>query len=131
LEPKDTLLSKLASPHAVILCYLALKAYQLVMTFNIDEESQIIIIGRVVGFLVPVLLAILTYKKIKVALWLMAFTLLVGGISGFLVGVIHVPMSQYYFKPIAIILGLYFTYGGIMLIKDKQVLLSQQPIEII
>ena len=59
----------------------------------------------------------------------MAITLLVGGISGFLVGLIRVPMTQYYFKPIAIILGLYFTYGGVKLIKNKQVLLAQQPIE--
>ena len=97
-----------------------LKAYQLIFSLITVEEEQIIIIGRVVGILVPAILAGLVYKKSIVALWLMVGTLLVSGLSSMWAGIFIITTAQYYLKPIMICLGLYFTYGGIKLFSNRR-----------
>jgi len=121
--------NKITNTHTIIFCYLILKAYQLIFATINGEDSQIIIIGKAVSFIVPLILAILIYKKIKIALWLMVVTLLVGGVSSIWTGAFIIPIKQYYLKPLALFLGVYFTYGGIKLFIYKEKLLSLQLTE--
>jgi hypothetical protein len=110
----------LVHPFTVIVSYLALKAYQLILTFQIGEDDEVVIIGRVVSLVIPLLLTALTYKKVKIAIWILAGTLLVSGVSGFIAGVAFIPIKKYILKSVVIFLGAYFTYGSLVVLRLKK-----------
>jgi hypothetical protein len=111
----------------ILLSYIVLKAYQLGYSIVYSLESSRIILVRTVGLVVFSILAILTYKNIKVARWLMGLNLLIIGLANLVLGIFGISISQYVLKPFTIIIGAYFMYGGwILLSPQKQSIGSEE-----
>ncbi|MCX5864096.1 MAG: hypothetical protein NTW42_03360 [Deltaproteobacteria bacterium] len=97
--------------------YLGLKAVQFCYSAIIINEPIHIIAARFVALLIPLLLAVFAFKNKIIAQWLLAITIIVGGITGLVSGVFVVPLTQYMLKTLFILLGIYLSVGGWILIK--------------
>lgn len=97
--------------------YLGLKMVQVCYSAIIVNESTQMFAARSLGFVIPMLLAIFAFRNNKFSQWLLAITIVVGGVTGLVTGIFRVPLSQYILKTIFISLGLYLSLGGAILIK--------------
>jgi hypothetical protein len=102
---------------AVMIVFLALRIFQLVYSIVTSSESTVIIAGRSLTIISCAILAYLTIKKNLFAAWAMLCLLIISGISIFLFGIFAIPVKQYVFKIVSIILAAYFLYGGIILFR--------------
>ena len=104
----------------ILVVYFGLKITQVLYSSLILKETGVTLTGRIFGLAVPVLLTFFAIKEFRFAQWLMALTVLVAGVSGLFTGLFLVPFSQYFLKVIFIILGIYFSYGGYILVKTTK-----------
>jgi len=118
-RPLNQIHKILKSKGTILLSFIVLKAYALGYSLVYSLESSRIILIRTVGLVVFSILAILTYKNIKVARWLMGLTLLITGLGNLVLGIFVISISQYVFKPFTITIGAYFMYGGWTLLSPQ------------
>ena len=100
----------------ILTSFILFKVATCVYSAYSPQESMKITLVRCVALGIFVLLAVLAYRNIKVGTWLMAFILLFTGVGGFLMGAFLISFSQYLMTSFFILVGLYFTYGGVLLI---------------
>ena len=62
----------------------------------------------------------LAYRRNKIALWLMIFSLFVSGMGGLILGIFTVPISQIALKIIFTVVGIYFVFGTFKLYTSLQ-----------
>ena len=115
------MISKILAAKIIVGIYVGLKAVQFGYSALIINEPNHLMAARFVGLFVPILLAIFAFKNKIIAQWLLAATIVVGGITGLASGIFIVPLSQYMLKTLFIILGLYLSVGGGMLIKKTKI----------
>lgn len=126
---KDSLLLRRGVPmvgvlkktKVIVTAYIVLKVVQSAYAVSLFGEIG----GQAVGFkfldlITIILLVFFTDKDKIVAKWILAALILFSGVHGFIMGIFAVPLSQYVLKPLFIILGIYFSFGGILLIKKTK-----------
>jgi hypothetical protein len=130
-RPLNQIHKILKSKGTILLSYILLKAYTLAYSLVYSLESSRIVLVRIVGLAVFSILAILTYKNIKVARWLIGLTLLITGLGNLVLGIFVISISQYVLKPFTIIIGAYFMYGGwILLSPQEQSIVSEENLAV-
>ena len=82
---------------------------------NIPYEKLLLL--KSVSFLTYLLLVYLTLKNIKLVTWLMAAVLLLTGVGSTILGIFRIDWEQYVVKPYFVIMGLYFIFGSIALLR--------------
>ncbi len=108
----------LATISAVLVVYLLLRTSQYIYALIYTSESSFLIVGRTLALVSYFVLSYLTYKRNIIAGWAMVIFLFLSGISSILFGIFAVPVAQYMIKFFSVILGAYFSYGGIILLKS-------------
>ena len=113
--------TKILAAKIIVGIYVGLKTIQFSYSALMINEPNHLIAVRFISLFVPVLLAVFAFKNKIIAQWLLAATILVGGVTGLASGIFIVPLSQYMLKTVFIILGLYLSVGGGMLIKKTKI----------
>ena len=106
----------LKKPITILVAILAFRAYQVIFSFQIIEYPAYLSELRLVAFVVLAFIAFFAARDSKTALWIVGIYLLLTNIFTIVFGLI-IPFHQYILKTVAIILGCYFTFGGVVLIK--------------
>lgn len=101
-------------------CYVSIKLAQLIHSVLAYDEGAVLVAAQVVMVIIPLLLTVFTGKGSQIAARLMGLLLLVSGIGAVVVGVVVFPLAEYMLKTANIVLGLYFTYGGILLLAPEK-----------
>jgi hypothetical protein len=74
---------------------------------------------KIFSFVTYAVIAVFTYRGVKIVRWLMAAIILLSGIRASILGLFRIGWHQYFIKPSFIVLGLYFIFGGIVLLRLK------------
>ena len=82
---------------------------------NIPYEKMLLLKSG--SFLTYLLLVYLTLKNIKLVTWLMAAVLLLTGVGSTILGIFRIGWEHYVVKPYFVIMGLYFIFGSIALLR--------------
>lgn len=114
------------SPSAILAIHFLFKAIQLGFAAFYDHENPVILIPRTGVFIFIGILSYLAWKKKTVAIIFMVIMILISGLGGFISGIFVVPLSQYFFKPFAIIISAYFIFGGIHLFFFRKELIQKR-----
>ena len=117
-KAKTNIFSFLTTISAVLFVYLLLRSGQYIYTLIYASESTLLIVVRTLVLLSYFVLSYLTYKRNVIAAWVMVILLLLSGVTTFSIGILTVPIAQYMIKYLYIIMGAYFLYGGIILLKS-------------
>jgi len=64
-------------------------------------------------------LTFLAFRGNKIATWIVIISVLLSGIGTFMIGVFLIAVNQAAMKTIFVLLGLYFIYGGIALLRGR------------
>lgn len=115
---------------AVLIIYLLLRSSQFAYALINASEFTLLIIVRSIVLISSLVFSYLTLKCNIFACRAMAIFLLLSGVSIFLFGIFVVSTAQYLLKILSIILGIYFSYGAIILFKfvKKEVVKEEQNI---
>jgi len=116
---KSPILTFLKKPSTILIVHILFTALQL-GSATIYGEKGTVFLARIGGFLLYSVFTYLALKKNKIALWIMAISIFVPGVLGFITGVFFVSISQYLIKPLFIIISAYFIFGGIILLPLKK-----------
>jgi len=77
-----------------------------------------LLLTRSVSFLTCLTFAYLAYRGVRIITWIVAIFLLGFGCGTSMLGVFKIGWSQYILKFNFIIFGIYFIFGGIVLIRE-------------
>ena len=102
----------------VLLIFLCVDGLKIVKALIYSQESDSMKIFRLVLFLVYCVLSFFAYKGNKIATFVMAISILLSGIGALAVCTYVVSVDKITLQiMIAIVIGVYFIWGGIMLIQ--------------
>jgi len=109
---------KLTTVPTILIVYLLLTCSQYIYALIIAQENITFIAVRTLAVTSYFLLSYLTYKRNIIASWAMVFFLMLSGVSMFFFGIFAVPVTQYVFKLFCVLIGVYFSYGSVVLFKS-------------
>lgn len=113
-----TPLQLLKRPSVILGTFLGFKTIQTIMAYHqpgpVRYQPQILL----VELLVFAFFSILAIRSKKFALWVMGVNLAIY-FTGIIMGLL-IPFHQYFLKIIFIVLGVYFGWGGIVLIQQAR-----------
>lgn len=115
---QNSLLQCLVGINPVLIVYVLLRSIQLIYTLVEQAENPSMILIRSLSLIAAIAFAYMTYKKNNIASWAMVCFLAISGVGIFLFGIFTVSISQYVMKAFNIFLGLYFSYGTVILFKS-------------
>ena len=119
----------LLSTTTIIVAYIVLRFYQLITYAFFDHNAeQNMILIKTGSFLINCTLSILAYKHYKIATWLLSALMFVSGVGGLILSLFFIPFSQYFLKAISVILGVYFTCGGVILFKSVKNTMTEREL---
>ena len=98
----------------IILSYLGMIILQFV--YSIVSKGIEKSIAYLLVLIMYSIIVFFTHRGNRIARWIINISVLLSGISTFLVGVFYVTADQAIMKGIFIFVGLYFTIGGIKLL---------------
>ena len=107
-----------ATISAVLIVFLLLRSVQLIYSIVYTSESSFLIAGKSLALVSCFILSYLTYRRNIIAAWAMVIFLFLSGISILFFGIFAVPVAQYILKLFNVIFGIYFSFGGIILLKS-------------
>ena len=102
----------------MLIVYVLLRSIQLIYTLVEQPENPSMILIRSLSLIAAIALTYMTYKENNIASWAMVCFLAISGVGIFIFGLFTVSMSQYVMKGFNILLGLYFSYGTVILFKS-------------
>ena len=124
--------AKFLETETILAVFLLLQVYIIASQFyaprpesTIPNYFEKLIALRFAALLIYALLAYLTLKNFKIAVWLMAAVLVIIGTGTSILGLFIVGFQQYIFKLFSVIIGVYFVSGGIMLPKNRLKMVNQ------
>jgi hypothetical protein len=106
----------LKRPAFILSSYVAFLVLKVLTFLQGNQHSISLMLVHVIGFALVVLLALLAIKGWKPALWILGIYLMTH-IATVALGIFFIQWDQYFLKPFAIVMGSYFTFGGVMLIQ--------------
>ena len=114
-------LKHLKSPIVILCTFVAFQIYRMIVFLYAGNRPQYLYAIRV---LVPFVMAIVSYFAIrgksiqgrKILLWIMGINLLAQFPAIF--WGLSLPFHQYVLKTLAVVLGSYFTFGGVLIIRQ-------------
>jgi hypothetical protein len=109
----------LKNPIVILGVFICFKAYQVYLSFANGEDLTYLPWLRLGSVVLLIIASYFAIKGNQVALWIMGI-LLIFNIFAVIGGLLLIPIHQYVLKFVAIILGGYFVYGGIVLIKQAR-----------
>ena len=86
---------------------------------NISPSYENILFLKLAAFAVYIILAFLTLKNVKIAVWFMASVLVLSGLGISIFGIFAVGFNQYILKTLSIAIGIYFLAGGAFLPRNR------------
>ena len=108
----------LKKPIVILIIFIGFKIFRTIAAFQAEDENMYRAWILFAETLICAFGAVQAARGKKAALWIMGVYLLVHfgtAVWGFLI-----PFNQYILKTTAIVLGLYFTFGGIVLIQKAR-----------
>jgi len=115
IEKNKNVLKSLTTIPAILLGYVLISICQYLYSLIYASENFSMIAIRTIIFLSSLTLSYLTFKRNIIACWVMTIFLILSGISIISFGIFAFPASQYLFKIMNIIIGIYFSFGGVVL----------------
>lgn len=103
---------------AILMGYVLVGGFQYVYSLIYASEKLSMIAIRTIVHSSCLALSYLTFKRNIIAAWTMTIFLILSGISIFFFGVFALPASQYLFKIINIIIGIYFSFGAVVIFRS-------------
>lgn len=71
------------------------------------------------AFIIYCLVSYWAYRKNRIALWFMIFSLTISGAGGLVIGAFIIPVSQSILKVLSVVLGAYFIFGSYILLSNR------------
>ena len=115
LEKNKNILKSLTTIPAILMGYVFISVCQYLYSLIYASENFSIITIRTIVLLSSLALSYLTFKRNIIACWVMTIFLILSGISIFSFGIFAFPASQYLLKIMNIIIGIYFSFGAVVL----------------
>jgi hypothetical protein len=103
------------NPKIIIGAFICLKIIQAAYAFAIGESPSFLPYLRFGEIIILALISYFALQKKTAALWVMGFFLLAQLLAVFW-AIFLIPIDQYIFKTFAVLLSVYFVYGGYILI---------------
>ena len=86
---------------------------------NISPSFENILFLKLAAFAVYIILAFLTLKNVKIAVWFMASVLVLSGLGISIFGIFAVGFNQFILKTFSTVFGVYFVAGGVYLPRNR------------
>jgi len=102
----------------IILIYLGIIFIKLI--YSVFKKGIQNSISYLVVLIIYSIFVFFTFRRNKIATWIMIISILLSGVGGFLIGALLTPIDQIAMKVIFILLGIYFIQGGIKLISEER-----------
>jgi hypothetical protein len=115
----------LRRPNVILIIFIGFKILQTIGAFQAGRERIYLAQILFVETLICTFMAVQAIRGKKFALWIMGLYLLVH-FGAIIVGLL-IPFNQYILKTMAIAFGIYFTFGGIILIQKARQLKDIGP----
>jgi hypothetical protein len=112
------LIKLLTTIPAILIGYVSIRSCQFVYSLFYYSESLKMVAAHILSLLSGFVLAYLTFRRNIIACWAMVIFLILSGVSIFFFGIVVLPISQYLFKFINIVIGIYFSYGAVVLFRS-------------
>ena len=112
---RNNIFKFLTTIQVVLIAFLLLRSCQYIYSLIYTSENTFLVAGRTLALVSYFVLSYLTYKQNIIACWAMVILLSLSGVSIFLFGIFAASVSQYVFKLLNIVIGVYFSYGAIIL----------------
>jgi len=109
----------LKRPIVILGAFICFKIYQAYFSFVTGKEAAYLSWIRLGSAALLIIAAYFALKENKLALWITG-ALLIINIFPVIGGMFFIPSHQYVLKLVAIILGGYFVYGGLVLIQKAR-----------
>ena len=103
---------------AILMGYVLIRGFQYAYSLIYSSENLSMIALRTIVLLSYVVLSYLTFKRNIIACWAMIICLILSGVSILFFGIFALPASQYLFKTMNILIGIYFSFGAIVLFRS-------------
>lgn len=128
---KNTIKKFLLEQKGILIVFICIECIRFLSSLYYSNDSEWVNILRLIGLIFNFIMFCLAYRGYNFAIWIMAFIIFITGISTF-IGSIFLfiqDQGQFSLKSFGILIGGYFTYGGVKVYRSRKKGIEQKVSE--